>query len=220
MSYVFFYFLLFFYLFLKQKIATYKEDKKKPQKTVATSVFQEIDFGSQNTKLNQFFDEMLKKKIEKFSKKLGVLEANNLKRQRTMDVQNEFNASFYEKEIIIPVKETHINVLDIATSTGPDIDNPKEHIPASPSYKVNPKMIPTLLKLPNDSTVDAGTSIRTKSVVNNKIDNNGNTINAIPNLDKKLEDDDQLLETLYGYNADDIHTHINKTVNNTKYNGK
>ena len=43
------------------------------------SAAQEIYYGSQRTTLNKFFDEMLKKKIDRFTRKLGRLKVTESK---------------------------------------------------------------------------------------------------------------------------------------------
>jgi hypothetical protein len=186
----------------------------KPQKQEAKSAYQEINYGTQNTKLNQFFDEMLKKKIMKFSEKLSLLDSNETKNKEDTTVQQGSKSLIYEKETFIPFSDnTIIEVEDISVSKDVTIENVSPS--PFPSYKPNPKMSPKLLLAPNDSN-----QISTEKIsMTNTTRRNPKTLNDFPSINEKFNDD-QLMELFYGNDSEEINTKNGQIVNSTTSNGK
>ena len=115
---------LCFFIPLNHQIAKYNNDKLKPTKPKAQSAYQEVYYGSQRTTLNQFFDEMLKKKIEMFSKKLGILEKSKSKKDKKIHSQED--SKIQEKEIFIERNENAYNDIDADLSAYSSKENEKE----------------------------------------------------------------------------------------------
>ena len=200
----------FCFSFFKNFVAEYKEGSRKHKSTIATSAYQEVDYGSQNTKLNKFFDEMLKKKIEKFSRKLKVIDdANEAKNPKFDSVAS---TTFVPKnEIIIPLNEKTILEEDI--STNGDVKITVETGSSSSTYKPNPKMVSSFPSLSHDSSSDA-------NFYKNKNPHDFETINDIPqSFDEKL-DDNRLLEMFYANYTDGIISSNDQIVNDSNFNSK
>ena len=135
-----------------------KKNMVKPTKTEAKSAFQEIYYGSQRTTLNQFFDEMLKNKIERFSKKLGLLETNTPNKDEQLGNQKDFKP-FHEKEIFIERDENAIINFNVGLSTDTSIENTsKENViyPSLQSFGNTPRS-PRLVDIENENDVSKDT---------------------------------------------------------------
>ena len=129
---------LFYFVSKTNFTAVYKEESKKHKSTIATSAYQEVDYGSQNTRLNKFFDEMLKKKIEKFSKKLKIID-DAKEAKNSNDNNDASTASVPQKEIILPLNDDTILEEDI-TRNG-DVKIKVETGSSFSTYRPNPKMV-------------------------------------------------------------------------------
>ena len=200
----------FCFSFFKNFVAEYKEGSRKHKSAIATSAYQEVDYGSQNTKLNKFFDEMLKKKIEKFSRKLKVIDDANEAKNPKFD--SVVSTTFVPKnEIIIPLNEKTILEEDI--STNGDVKITVETGSSSSTYKPNPKMVPSFSSLSHDSSSDA-------NFYKSKNPRSFETINDIPqSFDEKL-DDNRLLEMFYANYTDGIISSNDQIINDTNSNSK
>ena len=202
---------LFYFVSKTNFTAVYKEESKKHKSTIATSAYQEVDYGSQNTRLNKFFDEMLKKKIEKFSKKLKIID-DAKEAQNSNDNNDASTASVPQKEIILPLNDDTILEEDI-TRNG-DVKIKVETGSSFSTYRPNPKMVQNFQSQSDESpSSDESLDDSKKSLYSP-------TINDIPTSFNEKFDDDQLLEMFYGNHSDVVVSQNDQSFNDTNYNSK
>ena len=154
---------------------------------------------------------MLKKKIEKFSRKLKVIDDVNAAKNPKFD--SVTSTTFVPKnEIIIPLNDKTILEEDISTNGDVKI-TVETGSSSSSTYRPNPKMVPYFPSLSHDSSSDA-------NFYKNKNPNSFETINDIPqSFDEKL-DDNRLLEMFYANYTDGIISSNDQIVNDTNSNSK
>ena len=202
---------LFYFVSKTNFTAIYKEGSKKHKSTIATSAYQEVDYGSQNTKLNKFFDEMLKKKIEKFSRKLKIID-DAKEAKNSNDDNDASTASSPQNEIILPLNDDTILEEDI-TRNG-DVKIKVETGSSFSTYRPNPKMVQNFQSQSYESPSSD------ESLDDNKKALSSPTINDIPTSFNEKFDDDQLLEMFYGNHSDVSVSQNDQSSNDTNYNSK
>ena len=211
--YLFFIYLWFFFILFQKTnfTAIYKEENKKHKSTIATSAYQEVDYGSQNTKLNKFFDEMLKKKIEKFSRKLKIID--DAKEEKNSNDHNDASpASDPQKEIFLQLNDDTILEEDIARNG--DVEIKVETGSSFSTYRPNPKMVQGFQSQSYEfPSSDENLDDNKKSVYSP-------TINDIPASFNEKFDDDQLLDMFYGNHSDVAVSQNDQSFNDTNYNSK
>lgn len=168
----------------------------KPKKMEAKSANQEIYYGSQRTTLNKFFDEMLKKKIERFTKKLDRLKVAEYKEELTNNTELDLKPKYYEEEIIIQEDDsTMIDFTADLTDSKKDDLLETTHSISETALQGNPKLVPTLMKSSDSTTPNIRTETTFMSSKVQTEDRNFNVqsnLNHIPKDYEKSNDDDDL----------------------------
>ena len=155
---------------------------------------------------------MLKKKIEKFSRKLEILdEASLAQSPNYVNVPDAYTSVAPHNEMIIPLNGNTIIKEDVYNNGETKIEI--ETVPSSSSspYRPNPKMAPNF---PYD--LPPSDAISGKSNDPNRLP----TLNEIQPSHEEKFDDDKLLELFYGNYSDGINSENDQISNDTNFNSK